>query len=192
MLKVFRSWLVALLLVVPSVSQAVVTVSIETSKGTIELELDEEKAPITVRNFLAYVESDHYANTIFHRVMKGFMIQGGGFTADLQRVPTTAPIKLEAGNGLSNLRGTIAMARTGVRDSATRQFFINHTDNVNLDTLGGGYAVFGRVTKGLEVVDAIATLPTRPRGGMANLPVETVTIVKVTVTTAAPTPTPSP
>jgi peptidyl-prolyl cis-trans isomerase A (cyclophilin A) len=144
-------------------SSSMPKVEIVTSKGKILVELDPSKAPITVKNFLAYVDKKHYDDTIFHRVISGFMIQGGGFTADLTEKKTDAPIKLEAANGLSNLRGTLAMARTMVLDSATSQFFINHKDNPGLDTGYGGYAVFGKVLKGLDVVDAIAGVATGER-----------------------------
>mgnify|MGYP001500923415 CR=1 FL=1 len=156
-------------------------VAIETNKGTIVVELDPVKAPITVKNFLAYVKSGFYSGTVFHRIISSFMIQGGGFTADYRRKETRDPIKLEAGNGLSNVRGTIAMARTGVRDSATSQFFINVVDNLRLDNYGGGYAVFGKVVKGIEAVDAIRYVPTRPHSGQPNAPVEPVIIKKVTL-----------
>ncbi len=156
-------------------------VIIKTSKGDIKLELDSENAPITVDNFLAYVEDGFYDGTIFHRVINNFMVQGGGFTTDMQQKPTNAPIKNEADNGLKNERGTIAMARTGVVDSATSQFFINHTDNAFLDhgKRDFGYAVFGRVVDGMEVVDAIATVQTGP-GDVPNeqIVIETVEIAE--------------
>ena len=138
-------------------------VLMETSMGTITLELDEAKAPETVRNFVDYAKAGHYDGTIFHRVIDGFMIQGGGFTKDMNQKPTRAPIRNEAMNGLKNARGTIAMARTMVVDSATSQFFINLVDNDFLDFTsptpqGFGYAVFGEVTDGMKVVDAIAKL----------------------------------
>jgi len=159
-------------------------VLIKTSKGDITVELDQDKAPITVKNFLAYVDKNFYDNTIFHRVIKGFMIQGGGLTADFHEKGGMAPIKNEAGNGLSNLRGTIAMARTGVVDSATSQFFINHKDNdflnhKNNTDEGFGYCVFGKVTAGLDVVDAIAGVPTTIKHGAQDVPRETVTILSV-------------
>ena len=134
-----------------------------TSLGEIELELDAAKAPATVENFLRYVDDGFYNDTIFHRVINGFMIQGGGFTQDLDRKQTHAPVKNEAKNGLSNARGTIAMARTNEPHSATSQFFINHKDNNNLDYPsfdGWGYAVFGKVTRGMETVDRIADVRT--------------------------------
>ena len=137
------------------------TVTMETAKGTITLALDDEKAPETVKNFLQYVKDGHYDGTIFHRVIDGFMIQGGGFTKDMNQKATREPIRNEAMNGLRNRRGTIAMARTMVVDSATSQFFINLVDNDFLDfqsptPQGFGYAVFGEVTDGMDVVDAIA------------------------------------
>lgn len=156
----------------------------QTTKGDITIELFIEKAPITVKNFLSYVDSSFYDGTIFHRVIRGFMIQGGGFTSDFREKPTNPPIKNEATNGLQNERGTIAMARTEVIDSATSQFFINHVDNTFLNhrdnTPGGyGYAVFGRVIKGMDVVDAIAKAPTGTRGSFENCPRETITIISV-------------
>ncbi len=156
-------------------------VVLTTSKGVIEIELDSEKAPISVENFLAYVDAGHYDGTIFHRVIPGFMIQGGGFDRDMHQKPTRDPIKNEATNGLENKRGTLAMARTGVVDSATAQFFINVADNdfldhTSADPRGYGYAVFGHVTSGMDVVDAIVGLPTTTRGGHQNVPAEPVVI----------------
>lgn len=160
--------------------------TIETTLGTISLELNDEKAPLTVANFVEYAKSGHYDGTIFHRVIGGFMIQGGGFTRDMNQKPTRAPIRNEAMNGLGNKRGTIAMARTSVVDSATSQFFINHVDNDFLDFTsptprGFGYAVFGRVTDGMDVVDAIAKVRTGNNCGYENVPVEPVVIRKVTI-----------
>jgi cyclophilin family peptidyl-prolyl cis-trans isomerase len=160
--------------------------TIETSLGNIELELDEKKAPLTVKNFVDYAKSGHYNDTVFHRVINGFMIQGGGFTADMNQKPTKEPIRNEAMNGLKNERGTIAMARTMVVDSATSQFFINLVDNSFLDfrnpsPQGFGYAVFGKVTKGMEVVDQIAKVRTGGRGMHQDVPVEAVVIKKVTI-----------
>ncbi len=158
-------------------------VLMKTSKGDIELELFPKEAPLTVENFLVYVDEGYYNGTIFHRVINGFMVQGGGFNSDLDRKPTHAPIKNEAKNGLKNDRGTIAMARTNDPHSATAQFFINHENNDNLNYPsfdGWGYAVFGRVSKGIETVDAIADVYTGTRGGMRNVPEETITIEKVT------------
>jgi peptidyl-prolyl cis-trans isomerase A (cyclophilin A) len=134
-----------------------------------------------VANFVAYVRAGHYDGTVFHRVIDGFMIQGGGMDARLREKPTRAPIKLEAGNGLSNVRGAVAMARTANPDSATAQFFINVVDNPRLDTFGGGYAVFGQVVQGLDVVDRIKAVPTQPQGPHQNVPVTPVTITKATV-----------
>lgn len=152
-------------------------VILDTTLGKITLELDRAKAPITVENFLKYVDEGFYTNTIFHRVISDFMIQGGGFTDGMQEKPTHAAIKNESGNGLSNVRGTIAMARTPDLNSATSQFFINRYDeNAKLDTLGGGYAVFGKVIDGLAVVDAIAQVPTGRRAGMSDVPVKPVYI----------------
>lgn len=156
-------------------------VLIKTSKGDIKVELYKEKAPISVENFLSYVNDGYYSGTIFHRVIKNFMIQGGGFTADMKQKPTKDPIKNEAKNGLSNAKGTLAMARTAVVDSATSQFFINHADNKFLDhgTRDYGYAVFGKVIEGMDVVDKIAIVPT----GHQDVPTETVTIESITLVT---------
>jgi cyclophilin family peptidyl-prolyl cis-trans isomerase len=149
-------------------------VVIETNLGTITAELFQDKAPKTVANFLGYVDAGYYGGTIFHRVMKKFMIQGGGFTANLQRKQTRPPIEYEAGAGLSNLRGTLAMARTEDLNSATSQFFINTVDNVRLD--GAKYAVFGKVLEGMDVVDKIEGVATGSKDGYNNVPIETVTI----------------
>lgn len=163
-----------------------VYVSVKTSLGEFFLELNAEKAPLSVENFLKYVDSGHYDGTIFHRVMDGFMVQGGGFTADMKQKATNPPIKNEWKNGLKNDRGTIAMARTNVADSATSQFFINVKDNGFLDQPrdGAAYAVFGKVSKGMDVVDKIKGVKTGTKNGMADVPVETVTIEKVTRSTA--------
>ena len=154
-------------------------VLLTTSLGEIEIELQDDKAPISVQNFLAYVDSGFYDGTIFHRVIPGFMIQGGGFDGAMKQKATQAPIKNEADNGLRNERGTLAMARTQVRDSATSQFFINHRDNTNLDHGGRdfGYAVFGKVVRGMPVVDQIAEVPTGNRGMHQNVPREAVEII---------------
>lgn len=155
-----------------------VKVVLETSKGNIELSLNQDKAPISVANFLRYADEGFFDNTVFHRVISGFMIQGGGMGEDMQKKPTQAPIENEAKNGLKNMRGTIAMARTGDPHSATSQFFINHKDNSNLDYPsrdGWGYAVFGKVTKGMDVVDAIAASPT----GARDVPQETILIKSI-------------
>jgi peptidyl-prolyl cis-trans isomerase A (cyclophilin A) len=160
-------------------------VKLATSEGDIVVELDAEKAPKTVDNFVRYVRAGHYDGVIFHRVIDNFMIQTGGYKADLTEKPTRSPIPLESRNGLSNARGTLAMARTAVPNSATSQFFINVNDNVGLDQAnardGEGYAVFGKVTEGMDVVDKIKTLPTRAAGPHQNLPVTAVTIRKATV-----------
>ena len=162
------------------------TATMDTSMGTITLALDDEKAPETVANFVRYAKDGHYDGTIFHRVIDGFMIQGGGFTKDMNQKATREPIRNEAMNGLKNARGTIAMARTMVVDSATSQFFINLVDNGFLDFQsptppGFGYAVFGKVTDGMEVVDAIAKVKTGFAGPHQNVPEEPVVIRKVTV-----------
>jgi cyclophilin family peptidyl-prolyl cis-trans isomerase len=159
-------------------------VTLTTSLGAIELELDAEKAPITVKNFLEYVDAGFFDGTIFHRVIPGFMIQGGGFGGDFVQKPTRAQIKNEATNGLKNARGTVAMARTNVVDSATAQFFINLKDNDFLnhsspDPRGYGYAVFGRVISGMDVVDKIAAVPTGQRGPHGDVPKTNVVIESV-------------
>ncbi len=158
----------------------------ETSMGTISLELDEEKAPATVENFCRYASEGFYDGTIFHRVIDTFMIQGGGFTKEMNQKDTYEPIRIESMNGLKNLRGTIAMARTMIPDSATSQFFINLVDNDFLDftaptAQGYGYAVFGRVTDGIEVVDRIAKVRTGFSGPHQNVPEVPVIIKKVTM-----------
>lgn len=159
-------------------------VVVQTSLGDITIELDAEKAPKTVANFLKYVDDKHYDGTIFHRVISTFMIQGGGFTEDMEQKETGDMIKNEAGNGLKNVRGTIAMARTGEVDSATCQFFINVVDNDFLDhrdntQRGFGYCVFGKVTDGMDVVDKIKDVRTGVRNGMENVPLKPVVIKKV-------------
>lgn len=159
-------------------------VLIETSMGDIKVELNQEKAPITVRNFLKYVDDKFYDGTIFHRVIADFMIQGGGFLPGMkEKKGTYPPIKNEAYNGLSNERGTLAMARTNVPDSATAQFFINVVDNVKLDRAfagdGVGYAVFGKVIEGMEVVDKIRQVPVGARAGHENVPLEDVIIQSI-------------
>jgi cyclophilin family peptidyl-prolyl cis-trans isomerase len=161
-------------------------VLLQTSKGDITIELDAENAPISTENFLSYVRDQAYDGTVFHRVIPGFMIQGGGFTADMKQKATRGEIKNEAANGLKNLRGTLAMARTQVVDSATCQFFINLSDNDFLDHKGTaphsyGYAVFARVTQGMEVVDAIAKVATGNSGMHQDVPTEAVLIEKATV-----------
>ncbi|MBP0049409.1 peptidyl-prolyl cis-trans isomerase [Marinobacterium sp. AK62] len=158
-----------------------VQVEMTTSAGTIRLELNADKAPITVRNFLNYAEQGHFNGLTFHRVIPGFMIQGGGFTPDMQPRQTGAPIQHESNNGLSNRRGSIAMARTRDPDSATSQFFINLVDNRRLDGMPGrpGYTVFGRVTEGMETVERIGQVKTETRGYHRNVPVEAVVIESV-------------
>ncbi len=158
-------------------------VILETSMGSITLELYPGKAPATVKNFLTYVDEKFYDTTVFHRVIRGFMIQGGGMTADMKEKPTHAPIKNEADNGLKNDRGTISMARTPDPDSATAQFFINAKDNSFLNfrakTMDGyGYCVFGKVTKGMDVVDAIEAVATGSKGFHQDVPVKPVVILK--------------
>jgi len=154
-------------------------VLLTTSLGEIELELEAEKAPVSVENFLGYVDSGFYDGTVFHRVIPGFMVQGGGFGEGLNQKPTKAPIKNEADNGLHNVRGTVAMARTQNVNSATSQFFINHRDNDFLDhgSRDFGYAVFGKVVRGMEVVDQIAQVPTGNRAMMQNVPLTPVKII---------------
>jgi cyclophilin family peptidyl-prolyl cis-trans isomerase len=156
-------------------------VTLTTTLGVIEIEVDTEKAPVSAKNFLDYVDAGFFDGTIFHRVIPDFMIQGGGFSADMAQKPVKAPIKNEAANGLKNDRGTVAMARTNVVDSATAQFFINLKDNAFLnhsspDPRGFGYAVFGRVTKGMDVVDKIAAVPTGQHGGHGDVPKTPVVI----------------
>jgi len=163
-----------------------VKVTIETSRGIIVAELEQEKAPVTVDNFLTYAREDHYDGTIFHRVISGFMIQGGGLTPDMKDKGNHDPIINEADNGLKNLKGTLAMARTNQVNSATSQFFINLVDNGFLDfreksAQGYGYAVFGKVIEGMDVVDVIAGVETGSVGGVSDVPVESVVISKVTV-----------
>jgi len=159
-------------------------VLMETSMGDIKIVLNHEKAPITVKNFLDYVDAGFYEGTIFHRVIDNFMVQGGGMTSDMKEKKNSAPIKNEADNGLPNARGSIAMARTQVVDSATSQFFINLVDNTFLNhqsksPAGYGYAVFGQVIEGMEVVDAIRKVKTGNKGFHQDVPVEAVTIEKV-------------
>jgi peptidyl-prolyl cis-trans isomerase B (cyclophilin B) len=155
-------------------------VDLITNKGTIRLELDDQKAPATVENFLAYVRKGHYDGTVFHRVIKGFMVQGGGFEPGMKQKPTDAPIANEAANGLKNTHYSVAMARTSAPHSATAQFFINTTDNSFLDKDraqdGWGYAVFGRVVSGQDVVDAIEKVATTRKAGHADVPADDVII----------------
>ena len=176
----------------PKTGAANPRVKLETSMGDIVIELNSQKAPITVKNFLRYVEERHFDNTIFHRVIKNFMIQGGGFTPDMKNKPSHEPIVNEANNDLKNLRGTIAMARTNNPNSATAQFFINHKDNRSLNYIQGrspGYAVFGKVVQGMDVVDAIANVKTTTKNAtrmgrqvpMKDVPAETVLIKSATL-----------
>lgn len=158
------------------------TMQIQTSMGTIEIELFDDQAPISVENFKKYTQAHFYQGTIFHRVIPGFMIQGGGFDAQMQQKPTRPPIKNEAANGLKNTRGTLAMARTNHPNSATSQFFINVAENdfLNKNNMNDGYAVFGKVTKGMEVVDQIAKVPTTSVGPHQDVPVKPVEILSIT------------
>jgi cyclophilin family peptidyl-prolyl cis-trans isomerase len=161
-----------------------VKVLMKTSMGDITLSLDPQKAPKSVENFLQYAKDGFYDGTIFHRVIKDFMIQGGGFSADMNKKQTRDPIENEAKNGLKNKKGTIAMARTSAPHSATAQFFINHKDNSFLDYPsrdGWGYAVFGKVTEGMDVVNAIAEQPTGVTNGMRDVPRTAITIEKVSI-----------
>ena len=181
----FVATLVFLAAVAPGDAQEAATgnpqVIFETSKGKFVLELYADKAPLTVQNFLAYVDAKFYDDTIFHRVIPNFMIQGGGFTADMNQKPTNDPIQNEADNGLENQRGTIAMARTSDPHSATGQFFINSVNNDFLNfksksTQGWGYAVFGKVVEGMDVIDAISAVKTGTSGGYGDVPVEPVVV----------------
>jgi len=153
-------------------------VVLQTTKGNITVELYQEQAPVSVENFLGYVDAGHFDGTIFHRVIPGFMIQGGGFTEEMRQKPTQDPIKNEADNGLKNERGTLAMARTSDIHSATSQFFVNVADNAFLDHGGRdfGYAVFGRVVEGMDVVDDIVQVSTGSKGGHQDVPIEPVVI----------------
>ncbi len=171
-----------------SAGDATPKVELKTNKGTIVMELNPQAAPKTVENFLGYVNAGHYDGTIFHRVIKEFMIQGGGFTTNMVQKPVKAPIQNEADNGLKNDRGTIAMARTMEPHSATAQFFINTDDNDFLDhqaknTRGWGYCVFGKVVEGMDVVDTIENQKTTSRAGHQDVPVDPIVIEKATVVT---------
>ena len=180
---------VATVLALSSVSASVLAaqgdthVLLTTSAGNIELELNDQKAPVSVKNFVDYVNSGFYNNTTFHRVIPGFMVQGGGFTADMQQKRPNAPITNEADNGLLNKRGTISMARTAEKDSATSQFFINVADNAFLDhgQRDFGYAVFGKVVKGMDVADKISQVPTKNVGPYQNVPAKPVVILSAKV-----------
>lgn len=161
-------------------------VKLTTNLGSIVIQLNTEKAPISSENFLTYVKDGFYTGTIFHRVIKGFMAQGGGFDADFKQKTTRSPIKNEANNGLPNARGTVAMARTSDPDSASAQFFINYKDNSFLNhtsptSSGWGYAVFGEVVEGMDVVDAMANQPTGNRGGYQDVPRDNIVIEKAEV-----------
>ena len=184
MMRVFH-WLmsVALLSAAPAVMAQ--KVKLATSMGDIVVQLDAAKAPKSVANFVQYVKDGHYDGLIFHRVIPTFMVQGGGFDAEMKQKPTRASIPLESRNGLSNMRGTLAMARTMVPDSATSQFFINVVDNQRLDAAnspdGNGYAEFGKVISGMDVVDKIRALPVGDKGGHQNVPQQPVVIKKATL-----------
>ncbi|GMQ95706.1 MAG: peptidylprolyl isomerase [Gammaproteobacteria bacterium] len=185
----FTTLFIPLLVTIPSTSMAAEhapRVRLETTMGNIVLQLDVKRAPVTVDNFLAYVNDGFYDGTIFHRVIDGFMIQGGGYTADFSRKTARAPIKNEADNGLKNTIGSIAMARTSDPHSANAQFFINVADNAVLDykspdARGWGYAVFGRVVVGMDVVDAIRTQATGVQGRLRDVPKTTITITRAVV-----------
>ncbi|MBI3911673.1 MAG: peptidyl-prolyl cis-trans isomerase [Armatimonadetes bacterium] len=194
-----RAWLViglaaalgGTVVAAPQKKPAPAWVELKTTEGALILELYPDKAPETVRNFLGYAKRGHYQNTLFHRVVPGFVIQGGGYTRNLQEKPTQKPIQNEAGNGLSNQRGTIAMARTSDPDSATSQFFINLKDNEMLDRQhaadGVGYAVFGKVIQGMDVVDRIARVETHTTAdGMEDVPVNPVVIQSARVLSKRP------
>lgn len=188
MIRGLFSWpamaLVALTLGLSTAAQAQ-KVKLATSAGDIVVELDAVKAPKSVENFLQYVKDGHYNGTVFHRVIENFMIQGGGMTEDLKQKPTRPPIPLESKNGLNNVRGTLAMARTGDPNSATAQFFINVKDNEFLNAAksqdGNGYAVFGKVVAGMDVVDKIRNVPTGNKGPYQNVPIEPVFIKSATL-----------
>ncbi len=193
MMRFFARWIPALLilsLAAPPLAVAETTrVVMQTNMGNIVLDLDGERAPATVANFLRYANEEFYNGTVFHRVIKGFMIQGGGFDTDYTRKSTHEPIRNEARNGLKNTLGTIAMARTSNPHSATAQFFINHKNNGFLDYPGRdgwGYAVFGKVVEGMDVVNKIADQPTEARGGaLQNVPKNPIIIERVTVINAS-------
>ncbi|MGB0468139.1 MAG: peptidylprolyl isomerase [Pontibacterium sp.] len=169
-----------MLFILPSQARSGTLVTLETNLGAIHLELNEEKAPITVANFLSYVDEGYYDNLIFHRVIAGFMIQGGGFTQTMEQKTTKAPIRNEASNGLKNLAGTISMARTQNPDSATSQFFISSVDNAFLDPgpRGAGYAVFGKVVKGMEIVRQISRVATTRVRHFRDVPKDPVIILR--------------
>lgn len=181
-----RAWLAccaAVFISAPVLAQSTPKVRFQTSMGEFVVEVYPEKAPKTVENFLQYVKNKHYDDTVFHRVIANFMVQGGGFSADMNQKPTRAPIPLEANNGLKNDRGTIAMARTANPNSATAQFFINVVDNANLNAPqpdGYGYAVFGKVVSGMDVVDKIRTSATGNKSMFQNVPLTPIVINSVT------------
>ena len=184
MRSIMRNVAAGAALIVSAAAAAAPSIEMQTSLGRIVIELNSEKAPGTVNNFLKYAKDGFYDSTIFHRVIDGFMIQGGGFTKTMGEKNTGLPIQNEAKNGLKNLRGTIAMARTADPHSATAQFFINHRDNAPLDYPahdGWGYAVFGKVVQGIEVVDKIAKVPTGNRKMHRDVPVEPVVIESVKI-----------
>lgn len=179
-------WLLAALLTALASQGALAqTVKLATSMGDVTIQLDANKSPKTVANFVQYVKDGHYDGLICHRVIATFMVQCGGYNADMQERPTRAPIPLESRNGLSNARGTIAMARTSAPDSASSQFFINVVDNQRLDAAnardGNGYAVFGKVVSGMEVVDKIRDVPVGDKAGHQNVPLQPVVIRKATL-----------
>jgi peptidyl-prolyl cis-trans isomerase A (cyclophilin A) len=180
-----RCLLITLLAAVASHAAMAQKVKFATSMGDVTIQLDADKAPKTVANFVQYVKDGHYDGLTFHRVIPTFMVQGGGFDADMKQKPTRAPIALESRNGLSNLRGTVAMARTSVPDSASSQFFINVVDNQRLDAAnspdGNGYAVFGKVVSGMEVVDKIRAVSVGEKAGHQNVPLQPVVIRKATL-----------
>lgn len=181
--SLFAIALTASVFAAPGLAQAQSKVQLKTSMGDIVIELNDAKAPKSAANFLQYVRDKHYDGTVFHRVIDGFMIQGGGMDANMSEKPTRAPIPLEASNGLKNDRGTIAMARTGNPNSATSQFFINVVNNDMLNAPkpdGHGYAVFGKVIKGMDVVDKIRAVATGNRGMHQNVPTTPVTILSAT------------
>ena len=186
MISKFARWftLGAAALLLAATAQAQV-VKLSTNMGDIRIQLDAEKAPKSVANFLQYVKAGHYNGTVFHRVIENFMIQGGGFTTRMEQKPTKPPIPLESHNGLNNVRGSVAMARTNDPNSATSQFFINTVDNAFLDAAnardGAGYAVFGQVIEGMDVVDKIRAVPVGNKGMFENLPLTPVIITKATV-----------
>lgn len=182
MRKLFFALSTLCLVGLASVTQADTLVRMETNKGTIEIQLYDERSPLTVANFLAYIDAGYYDGLIFHRVIPGFMIQGGGFNEQMQQKETNAAVQNESENGIANQRGTIAMARTNAPHSATSQFFINTANNPNLNGAPGrfGYAVFGEVVKGMDVVDQIERVSTQRKGMHQNVPSDNIVIERVT------------